>query len=193
MTTRSMLNFGLRSALNAATSSSLTSGLRGAGVAPNLRIAKNATTNSTPLGNSMRDAIAGDYALGGKIASKSCGKSVELRPREFVLAAKQRRFRAEAARVGFDGADEVRLFSHGEIVSLNLAKRSGFRYFVGATPCGRPDQGKHRGLPLPADQIFNVNALPDFARNTMARRVSGEGRLGCGIDAPLCGVAVFLG
>ena len=50
MTTRSMLNFGLRSALNAASSSSLTNGLSGAGVAPNLRTARKATTNSTPFG-----------------------------------------------------------------------------------------------------------------------------------------------
>ena len=64
----------------------------------------------------MRDAIAGDYALGGKIASKPRGKSVELRPGEFVLAAKQRGFRTQTARVGFDGADEVLV--HGLYVSL---------------------------------------------------------------------------
>ena len=54
-----------------------------------------------------------------------------------------------------------------------------------STPSFQPD--------LLVREIFEVDALPDFARNTMARRVSGEGRLGCGIDAPLCGVAVFLG
>ena len=46
---------------------------------------------------------------------------------------------------------------------------------------------------LLAGEIFEVDALPDFARNTMARRESCKRRLGCGIDAPLCGVAVFLG
>src|SRR5580765_3682244 len=54
-----------------------------------------------------------------------------------------------------------------------------------STPSFQPD--------LLVREIFDVNALPDLARNAMARRVSGEGRLGCGIDAPLCGVAVFLG
>ena len=54
-----------------------------------------------------------------------------------------------------------------------------------STPSFQPD--------LLVREIFEVNALPDLARNTMARRVSGEGRLGCGIDAPLCGIAVFLG
>src|ERR1044071_3800262 len=50
VSTRSTINFGLRSSLNDASSSLLTSGLRGAAVAPSFRMARNAITNSARFG-----------------------------------------------------------------------------------------------------------------------------------------------
>ena len=147
MTTRSMLNFGLRSALNAATSSSLTSGLRGAGVAPNLRIAKNATTNSTPLGNSIATRSPATTPWVERSRANPDGKSVELRPgracrspQSSAVFAPKRRALDSTAQTKF-GCSAM-----GEIVSLNLAKRSSFRYFVAGDPLWSPEPGQAQGL-----------------------------------------------
>ena len=195
MTTRSMLNFGLRSALNAATSSSLTSGLRGAGVAPNLRIAKNATTNSTPLGNSMATRSPATTPWVARSRANPAAKASSSDQVSLSSPQSSADFRAETARIGFDrrrrssGAWPIRKSRWPEYWSDGVMECWGPEFLASlhdsSTPSFQPD--------LLVREIFEVNALPDFARNTMARRVSGEGRLGCGIDAPLCGVAVFLG
>src|SRR5438067_13420607 len=54
-----------------------------------------------------------------------------------------------------------------------------------STPSFQPD--------LLVSEIFEVDALPDFARDAMARRVGGERWFSCGVHAPFCGVAIFFG
>src|SRR5207248_5957093 len=54
-----------------------------------------------------------------------------------------------------------------------------------STPSFQPD--------LLVREIFEVDALPDFARGAVSWSKGRKRRFGCSIHAPFCSVAVFLG
>src|SRR6266508_1609356 len=104
------------------------------------------------------------------MAAESRRITVELGPGELAVVPKQRRFGAEAPRVGFDGADKI--FLHGLLVSP-------FARSIGVMECWSDAKISGPNTPLfqysitPArsslltSEVLEVDALPEFFGDTM--------------------------
>src|SRR5215467_1171342 len=183
-----MLNFGLRSDVNAASSSCLICGLSGAGVAPSLRIARKAITKSMLLGSKM--------AMRSPVTTP-CPERYLANPEVKLSRSDQLSLWSSQTTAVFSG-------NRRALVSMVQTKLSCMPNAFGPWSDGVVECWGSEFLPslhysntpslqpkLFAENFFDADPLPNFTRDAVSRGKCSEGRFGGGIDAPLRSIAVF--